>query len=469
MAGDGLPVERLRDYLRQLKPGVRSLLIAELERGLLRGEEMLGAELVLQELRRLVRDSGRGGARIGNPARLFFRPLEPFLVDDEPDHKHRGRVARAVLQRFWEWLGREIMPVETQAFTEEAGHALAANDTAKAEQLTREFQDRAVTQIETALQAAEGHDKARRHIASAIGTPRGLEDVQEIAGILKVRHTLSALGERLPKRIGKLAGEQLNGVKAVLDSPPARNHKVFLYALLMVMNRLAMPWQLIRLATKEARSDTAARVAETHYEVAVTVALTEIERMVNELKAELHSGSGVALSSLLKTIHDSVRGIRTELDLPAESAWGKQLAHIRASIAELLKTEIESVPGRVRRLLRHRPSKEIAAGSMLDAGDVDDTDNLVKFVGVCRSYADELAINEMTLRIHSELQQYLEPSTKALVEALRNAGAGDRPFRRSQVDAAIRFCAKIFGDDYAAAIAKAAEVAANSGRKLAHA
>jgi len=109
MAGDGLPVERLRDYLRQLKPEARALLIAELERGVLRGDEMLGAELVLQELRRFVRDSGRSGARVGNPARLFFRPLEPFLVDDEADHKHRGRVARAVLQPFWDWLGRDMM------------------------------------------------------------------------------------------------------------------------------------------------------------------------------------------------------------------------------------------------------------------------------------------------------------------------------------------------------------------------
>ena len=67
--------------------------MAELERGVLRGEDMPGAELVLQELRRDARDNARP-KRPGNLARLFFQPLEPFLVDDSATHRHPGRIAR---------------------------------------------------------------------------------------------------------------------------------------------------------------------------------------------------------------------------------------------------------------------------------------------------------------------------------------------------------------------------------------
>ena len=49
---------------------------------------------------------------------------------------------------------------------------------------------------------------------------------------------------------------------------------------LLVMSRLAAPWQLIRLGVKAAGSDTAARVAETPYGVAVTIVLAELERQV---------------------------------------------------------------------------------------------------------------------------------------------------------------------------------------------
>jgi hypothetical protein len=140
---------------------------------------------------------------------------------------------------------------------------------------------------------------------------------------------------------------------------------------------------------------------------------------------------------------------------------------VRSEVAELLKSEIESMPGRVRRLLRPRPVKEIAPGSALDSGDVAETEALIEFVGVCRNYANELAINEMTLRTYSEVQHYLDTGTSALLDALRTAGESDRNFRQSQVDAAVRFCAKVFGKEYASLLAKAADVAANSERKAA--
>jgi len=93
MAGAETTVERLRQFLRELSPGARSLLIGELERSLLRGEGVAGADLVLQELRRIMREQRDGSARLDESAQLLFKPLEPFLVDDRGDHKHPGRVA----------------------------------------------------------------------------------------------------------------------------------------------------------------------------------------------------------------------------------------------------------------------------------------------------------------------------------------------------------------------------------------
>ena len=57
MAGQGDPAaDKLRAYLQALKPGARALLISELERGLLHGSSPAGAERVLAELRRSLRD-----------------------------------------------------------------------------------------------------------------------------------------------------------------------------------------------------------------------------------------------------------------------------------------------------------------------------------------------------------------------------------------------------------------------------
>ena len=81
--------------------------------------------------------------------------------------------------------------------------------------------------------------------------------------------------------------------------------------------------------------------------------------------------------------------------------------------------------------------------------------------------ASELALSELTTRTWSDIEHYLDSATATLVENLRAAGDSDRPFRQSQLDAAVRFCRKVFGDDYAALLLKARDVAAGAERKAA--
>ena len=123
------------------------------------------------------------------------------------------------------------------------------------------------------------------------------------------------------------------------------------------------------------------------------------------------------------------------------------------------------MPGRVRRLLRQRADKDISVGAKVDAGEVDETAALIDFVAVCRTYASELAINEVTLRTYSDLQQYVEQSTEALVQSLRGGDSKTRAYRQMQVQAAIRFCDVLFGHDYASLMSRAAENAMTGERK----
>lgn len=171
---------------------------------------------------------------------------------------------------------------------------MLAGDRAKTERLTRIFQDRVAAAIEANFNVAAEDEKVRRRI---------------------------------------LQSDRYSARKALIENAAARDCKLFLYALLTVMNRMTAPWQLIRLGVKAAGSDTAARVADTNYGVAVNIVLAELERMVAELRDDLRSGQGFAVGSLLKTIHDAARGLRTELALPVDSTWGRALAAQRTQIS----------------------------------------------------------------------------------------------------------------------------------------
>jgi hypothetical protein len=406
---DDLPVERLRQYLRELKPEARVLLTGELERGLLRGEGTSGAELVLQELRRAARESVRPSQRIGSLARLFFQPLEPFLVDDIAAHSHPGRIARVALEPIWDWICRDLLPGEAKAVSDDVGRAFAKGDTEKAEHLTRGFQDRAVLRMQESLAVAPLGDDTPYRLPVQVSDQRALSDVRGVLNVFKAREALARLGAHLPSHIENLSGKKLDEAQALLESPLVEPH-MFLNGLLLVMSRLGVSWQLIRLAIRAAGSDVATCIAETRYAVAVDIVLAEIERMGRELKSELHGGGGIAVAALLKTIHDAAHGVRMEIILSANSRWSRQLAHLRTEISDLLKNEIESIPGRVRRLVRRGPDNENRPGSILDHGDVGEIETLIEFAGACRNYSSEFAVSEITQSAFSELQQYLGQS-----------------------------------------------------------
>ena len=91
--------------------------------------------------------------------------------------------------------------------------------------------------------------------------------------------------------------------------------------------------------------------------------------------------------------------------------------------------------------------------------DVDEAETRVEFVGACRIYASELALNEVDVAGPFGVAAISGNRHQVLLDLLRHAGDADRPFRQSQVDAAIRFCRIVFGAEYAGLLAKAAEVA----------
>jgi hypothetical protein len=237
----GQPLERLRLYLRQLSPAACALLLAEFERALLRGDEVPGGDLVLQEVRRALRESGEQAPRIDRAARVFFQSFEPFLVDHAVGRKHQGRIARASLDRIWWWICQELVPEGAQRFAAEINSPGIAEDVTLCDRLTTVFQAEVGDAMERAFAAAQADQKLQRRLAGQLGATHLVEDVRDLGAILKARDTLTVVGERLPGHVRNLADGQLDAVKTLLDSAVGRRYSILSYALVVVMSRLAAP------------------------------------------------------------------------------------------------------------------------------------------------------------------------------------------------------------------------------------
>ena len=298
-----------------------------------------------------------------------------------------------------------------------------------------------------------------------VGSPDVIDDLMGIGAALQGIEALERLGSRIPIFIRSFSDSQISSVSDALNVPPLQTPLLLPFAIALVMQRLAAPWQIIRIATRMAASDDEVRVAATPYGLAVSLALHELSYRAGGLRMDIRRGQLADTGENLKALHDGVRGLRTELDLRNDSVWGKQLASIRVDISNTLQSEIDSVPGRVRRILRQRADKDIPSGARIDRSEVEEVASLIDFVAVCRTFASELAINEVTLRTYSDLQNYVEQATEALVEVLRGCDDRVRAYRQMQAEAAIRFCDVLFGRDYSILMRKAVENALIAERK----
>ncbi|MFB9268746.1 hypothetical protein ACFFWD_37505 [Bradyrhizobium erythrophlei] len=454
-------IERLRDYLAQLPPQSQALLMREFERAVERGEDVTVANMVLEQLRKIVRGAEEDEEiqpRSDDPARLLFRPLEPFLAETNFPTRP-GQIKRASLLPVWQWLARDGAP---EAAREYEAALATAREAGPAEAAARKFQ---LAAAEAILKiAAPGGDDRQRGL-SRVGPPSVVDDLLPIGSVLRAREALETLGSRLPSQMRVFADAQIASVTDAFKVPSLQTPQLLPFALSLIAQRLVAPWQIIRLAIKMAASDDELRVAATPFGIAVTIALHDLSFVAACLRTDIRRGHFDYVGEQLKTLHDGVRGLRTELDLRNDSAWGRQLTSIRADTSNALQSEIDSVPGRVRRILRQRADKDISAASQIDMSEVEDTAALIDFVAVCRTYASELAINEVTLRTYSDLQHYVEQSTEGLVQSLRAGDTRVRSFRQMQVKAAIRFCEVLFGHDYASLMSRAAENAVTGERK----
>ena len=104
------------------------------------------------------------------------------------------------------------------------------------------------------------------------------------------------------------------------------------------MQRLTSPWQIVRLAINVVGSDEESRIAASPFGIAVSMALYDLARLVDDLRTDIRRGSFDQSAHHLKTLHDGLRDLRTELDTRSDSQWGRQLSAIRTDVSDASAT-----------------------------------------------------------------------------------------------------------------------------------
>jgi len=348
-----MQVERIWEFLRRLNPSTQSCLLAELERLELCGIDMPGSADIRARLRAELRTDGstEGSA---SPSSYFFAPLGPLLVDGAPEHDNTGRIARGSLAPIWEWIGRDLLPIMARDYNDQMKALIASNKPRDAQQAAAVFQVKVAKSLEGNLASAEGAERARVKLSAYTASPSVYGDLVKMMSALRGRDTLAKFGAALPEKILKFDDAQVRKITALLDAFRKKDPDAIPFALALVAGRLKTPRELMRLATKAARSRRAADVAATPYAIAVSMVLDQIDDKRITLLIALKKNRVVVACDILAEIdsaESALLGAIRELDA---SDWGTRLHTIRDSIVELVEAEVNRFPDEVGHILKLR-------------------------------------------------------------------------------------------------------------------
>jgi hypothetical protein len=345
-------VDRIWEFLQRLSPLTRSCLLTELERLEMCGVDMPGTADLQARLRAELRPDGPNEAP--TPSKYFFAPLEPLLVSSAPEHANTGRIARSSLTPIWEWINRDLLPIMARDYEDQMKRLIASNKPRDAQQTASIFQTKVAKSLEGNLASPDGAERARAKLAAYTASPTVYADLVKIMSALQARETLAGFSKALPEKIQKFDDARVAKITALLDGFRKKDPNAVPFALALVAGRLKTPRELIRLATKPARSRRATDVAATPYAISVSMVLDQIDDKRIALRVALKKNRVVDARDILADIDNSEAAIQAGIRELAASEWGARLRNIRAAIVADVEVEVSRFPDEIGHILHMR-------------------------------------------------------------------------------------------------------------------
>jgi hypothetical protein len=319
---------------------------------------MAGSAALMEKLRAEFRPNGQAPKRGANPARYFFAPLEPLLVEGAPTHANSGRLERGSLSAIWEWISRDLLPTMARDYITQMTELIAADKQREARQAASTFQTKVLKSLESTIGSPDTAAQIRNKLATYTASQTAFSDLTKMLSVLRAREALAKFNDALPVGMVKFEDAQVAKVTQLLDAFAKDHAEHVPFALTLVAGRLKTSWQLIRLATKAAPSKNAADIAATPYAIVVSMVLDRLEDKRVLLRSALKNERILVARELLAEIYDTEYSLRVRIDLLEQSDWGQRLDELMAAIAALVEAEVSRFPENVGHILGSRSLRQ---------------------------------------------------------------------------------------------------------------
>jgi hypothetical protein len=376
-----------------------------------------------------------------------FQPLEPYLIDIDLPERRAARIHRRLLLPLWTWLIRDAIPEEMNRALS-MGAADPGRDVAG---VAIHLRADIVKGVRSVLSGLDRQGKGTQRLAAQLGGDDPISDLGDLMHILENKQVYDAAFQRFPKTVTMYDANETGPVADALRACVADSKINLAFLGTGLLKRLTSPTVLVALVLRMTGTDDARLIAQSPLSPFLDVFFVELDILVETLRAaaKLPNAADRFVEGL-RAYHECVRYITIALDIDAVPTFAKRLSASRRAISELVAAEIETAPGHMRRALRVGADR----GGRFDSAAAEDAERSLRILVAARNAMDSLALNELITRTRKTVEQSIEVLTNRVMDELKTARAEDREAALAAADAAIRFAAILFGEDYAAVLKK---------------
>jgi hypothetical protein len=439
----------LQSFLGALPGHLAARLAKAVEVDRLTDGTSLPHNLILDGLRPALR-RGDNAHRTPTPLRLFCRPFEDLLVDGPRKEKQRGRILRASVTPLWTWLAQTLLPAESKSYYDEVKAAVLAYKFDIAQARAEAFWPVAG---EAVLKAIAKDRKAAR---LRLNGDDGLGDVEEMALMLSAGSRMVEVQAIMPKPVPVLNEDLLWRLRGIYDAVVASVPDAAPYVPVVTMERLAKPWEALRLA-----------LLLTHQTVDTLISATDMGLVGDLLFADLEHYRGAihgahhpnfdegALLANLAAFTDISSAVVKEIDIRRDGKWGKRLLKDRAAVGAVMDGFMERAPKEIAAALPVQKSGFSGSARLPDFSRQVDPDRharalrYARLMGGSRHLAAAASFGAKLKDAMDEAGSVLQRYNEDLVKELRSAEGARREVVERQFELCTTLTSIVFSEEEA--------------------
>ena len=280
--------------------------------------------------------------RTPTPLRLFCRPFQDLLTCAPRTGKQKAVIARGTLVPAWNWICNDLLPEESAAYTAECRALVLVHKHEDALARAAQFWPLAAAAMSKAVSGSVNRETARKALG---GDAAAVDDIAEMALLLSAGEAMENLAAILPAPVPAFNEQLVWQAREIYDQLVKSHPDVAPYVAVVAMNRLAKPWEALRLPLLVTRHSDDTLIAQTDMGLVGEILFARMEALKASIQVTRHPlFDAQKLMDDVKTFADLSSHIVKEIELKREGEWGKRLLAERVLIGKVMETFMERAP-----------------------------------------------------------------------------------------------------------------------------